>query len=911
MAPELKKAKTEESEPAEKAGEEAEKGAVEEAKDKGPPPELEQDAPLAKGVKIKEPATFLTQDTTMNCIASGFGNMLMPLTDGGLQFLLAGARCNVGLKAGRYLFEAKVVEFMNPAEDPTARQRSPLPRNQLRVGVAAAVASAFLGDGELSACFDAEGAFIHNGKKQVCSQRFGQGDVVGVLVNLDAQSPNANTISMFKNGKRASQPQPLPDTLKGKPLFPAFTFRNVTVHYNFGPKPLAPLPFTCHMVKDALAKEAAVTAPEKDGTREVLFPVCLPDEGTFDWLDLQQGDKRYTELSDRAVLKWAEKSGFSLPKATGKSSNDKPEAAFGIPMMDDGSVRRVLHAVAPVQARNYVVMEVKGNLLKEERKELAAKWAGTGFKRTAAVMMGEPPADFKKKSQALALKLKQEASDADFRAKQAEVKRKKAQEKRQKQLERERKKAAKLAKKKQEALKKKLEEEKKKKLRAEKGEEAEVEESKEEEAEEEKESEEEQEEEEMEVDEEPPKVELTADERGRWFRKTPVPDMSPFALSTSFTKFSIPEQEEGFDQVRFDWVKGDKCKEYLKQWVRDRKLTTRIEDLEPSEWFNNRWKDWQKALQAWHAKQNQHKAAVAKKTAEAAAKAAKQKAEAEKAAAAKAKAEKEKAEKEKAAEEGGEAQGDGQKEESAKEDAEAAAPPEEEKEEKEEPTVDFDKLDVFSVEDVLDIGGGRPLFSQFAYEDWTMLSLRFEVYILVHAFRRDANDPDRVGIHLDHLLFYYSKYFKKALTPKTFGADSVKDLLDLIKDTAVVDGKNQVVRTVLPEDMESFGVFAMITEAARRYRNRRVSLGDESAALKLTQQVAVAGAGAVSGPRPVVSGPRPVTPVAGARPVVVGGPRPVGAMTVPAVRPAGAVGWQRNGAGVSPAARPAWWGYGH
>merc|ERR1719382_573232 len=100
--------------------------------------------------------------------------------------------------------------------------------------------------------------------------------------------------------------------------------------------------------------------------------------------------------------------------------------------------------------------------------------------------------------------------------------------------------------------------------------------------------------------------------------------------------------------------------------------------------------------------------------------------------------------------------------------------PEEEEEEEEEDDgkVDFEKLDVFGVEDIMDVGGGEPLFSCFGFEDWSMMSLRFEIHLLTHAFRRDVNDPDRVGIHLEHLQFYYSKYFKKQLNVRFYGVDT-------------------------------------------------------------------------------------------------------------------------------------------
>merc|ERR1740121_1521107 len=194
----------------------------------------------------------------------------------------------------------------------------------------------------------------------------------------------------------------------------------------------------------------------------------------------------------------------------------------------------------------------------------------------------------------------------------------------------------------------------------------------------------------------------------------------------------------------------------------------------------------------------------------------------------------------------------------------APAEEEEEKEDEEEQDngkIDFDKLDVFGVEDILDVGAGEPLFMQFGFEDWTMMSLRFEIHLLTHSFKRDVNDPDRIGIHADHLAFYYNKYFKKQLSTKFYGVDTVKELLELIRDTVVVNRKNQVVEPQLPDDMESLGIFVMLAEEARRDRNRRIDLGDESAKLKLTQPQ-----GAAQQPGGAPGGVRPAAPAAAARP---------------------------------------------
>lgn len=115
------------------------------------------------------------------------------------------------------------------------------------------------------------------------------------------------------------------------------------------------------------------------------------------------------------------------------------------------------------------------------------------------------------------------------------------------------------------------------------------------------------------------------------------------------------------------------------------------------------------------------------------------------------------------------------------------------------------------------------------------MTLRHELHLLAHGFRRDCKDPDRLGIHLDHLAFYYHKYFKKTLSTKFFGVESSKEVIDLVRDCVVVNPKNQVVEAQLPDDMESHGIFVMLTEESRRDRQRRIDLGDESAVLKLTQ----------------------------------------------------------------------------
>eukprot|EP00913_Durusdinium_trenchii_P014693 g13783.t1 len=91
-------------------------------------------------------------------------------------------------------------------------------------------------------------------------------------------------------------------------------------------------------------------------------------------------------------------------------------------------------------------------------------------------------------------------------------------------------------------------------------------------------------------------------------------------------------------------------------------------------------------------------------------------------------------------------------------------------------------VDIFSVEDIDDIGGGEPLYSHFESEDWALLQLRYEFFLLQESFTKDVNDPDRVAIPEVHLAYYYNKYYKKQINTKQFGFTEIPDLLKLIKE---------------------------------------------------------------------------------------------------------------------------------
>merc|ERR1740123_2440542 len=86
--------------------------------------EREQDAAADARPKVKASDVEVNAaDATLNVLSSSNGRFVMTLTDGGAQYLLAGARATHGVKSGRYMFEIKVVESLTPVDQGRGRNQ--------------------------------------------------------------------------------------------------------------------------------------------------------------------------------------------------------------------------------------------------------------------------------------------------------------------------------------------------------------------------------------------------------------------------------------------------------------------------------------------------------------------------------------------------------------------------------------------------------------------------------------------------------------------------------------------------------------------------------------------------------------------------------------------------------------------
>jgi len=637
------------------------------------------------------------------------------------------------------------------------------------------------------------------------------------------------------------------------------SFRNVSLQVNFGPQALKPLPFKCRMVQEAATDDIEVRRHEPKKQYEVLFPVGCPDEGTFEWLDeFLEEHPDYVELSDRKLLQWACDSGLWRPKASvWKNSNDKPEFNFGLPVMDDLSVRRISTALAPTFPRNYVVMEVKQNLLASDRKVALSRFSAPHFKKVAKVVMGRPKEEFRSKVHAKLLQAKKEKADLEWKLQRNERMRKKEMERRQAQFAEQRRKH-------EEEKQRKIDEEKKRRADAEaaiqaalaaeaakvaaaaaalataahkepgsedaqkdaalandlgtnegaeeekadvdmgepsvadgtaasthdtaKGEEEEAQgQTNDEKTDTDTDKVKEDEKKDLDKlkedeEEEQPEVKLSDEELAMDFLPPILQDLTTQELNRSFPSFSLPEDSEAFDEIQYEWQGEAESKDYLRKWILNRKLTVRIEDLQPGEWFQTKVAEWQALFEGWQKKQSEF---LQKKS-----------------------------------------------EEVEQEVKEGAENPEGEQEEQAD-AKDTD-TDIFSIEDICDIGNGEPLFSGFAFEDWSLLSLRYELFLLAEAWKRDVDDPERVGIHENHITFYFHKYYRKQLNHKLYGKEFLSDLIDLVKDTLSIDKATGTLKVELADiaAQDNVNIFVKLTEENRRERQRRIDAGDETGRLK-------------------------------------------------------------------------------
>merc|ERR1712187_28541 len=106
------------------------------------------------------------------------------------------------------------------------------------------------------------------------------------------------------------------------------------------------------------------------------------------------------------------------------------------------------------------------------------------------------------------------------------------------------------------------------------------------------------------MESEPPKAELTAeDKKQKFVVPTGQKDLTDAVMNQTFGFFAIPDKDEGFDEIKYEWDDEGKSKAYLKKWITNRKICGRIEDLVPGDGFNTELAAFNKSVDEYQAKQ--------------------------------------------------------------------------------------------------------------------------------------------------------------------------------------------------------------------------------------------------------------------------------------------------------------------
>merc|ERR1712060_534241 len=172
------------------------------------------------------------------------------------------------------------------------------------------------------------------------------------------------------------------------------------------------------MLGDAASDDVEVVKTSTSSSKnEVVFPIGIPDTGYFDFVDSFTKDHPdYVELSDRKLLEWAQKSG--VRGAGGGGTNDKPDLKLGVHTLE---VSKPLLQIAASLNRNYIIPELRANLLQGERKQHLTNFSSSKFRKKALVVMGEPDDKYKASVRQRILDAKRQKAISDKKRKRMEA----------------------------------------------------------------------------------------------------------------------------------------------------------------------------------------------------------------------------------------------------------------------------------------------------------------------------------------------------------------------------------------------------------------------------------------------------------------------------------------------------------
>ncbi|KAL3877155.1 hypothetical protein ACJMK2_034903 [Sinanodonta woodiana] len=236
--------------------------------------------------------------------SDGFG--AKPLTEpSGFCFCWAGARATYGVTRAKAYYEVKLVEEMPVDFGDDHQETDPY---IIRVGWSIDLSSFQLGEEPYSYGYGGTGKFSTNNKFTNYGERFGVGDVIGAMLDLDSRPPS---LSFTKNGRWlgvAAQLHNYPINKREMALFPHILTKNTRFEVNFGQQaPWFPPPHGFLYMQQYPLHERVrgLTAPNKKSDCEMMMIIGLPGAGKTTWgktMERDHPDKRYNIIGTDTLI---------------------------------------------------------------------------------------------------------------------------------------------------------------------------------------------------------------------------------------------------------------------------------------------------------------------------------------------------------------------------------------------------------------------------------------------------------------------------------------------------------------------------------------------------------------------------------------------------------------------------------
>ncbi|KAL8426667.1 hypothetical protein Efla_005924 [Eimeria flavescens] len=222
---------------------------------------------------------------------------------GGFQYLWKGVRATYGVKGkGKYFFEVQVgprpAAVIMPDTPPSTQ-------HVCRIGISQPLTSLHLGESNESWGFGGTGKKSTNRKFLDYGQPFSDGDVIGVIVDLDAL-----TLAYTKNGQFLGIAYELPQRVRDTGVFPHVYVKNFDFQVNFKEKtkwfapPGAGISFMGDLREQSLMPNP-VEHPKSVSECEFIMMCGLPACGKTYWAERhmeKHAAKSYVLLGTNAVI---------------------------------------------------------------------------------------------------------------------------------------------------------------------------------------------------------------------------------------------------------------------------------------------------------------------------------------------------------------------------------------------------------------------------------------------------------------------------------------------------------------------------------------------------------------------------------------------------------------------------------